>query len=79
MLERLGFSDYAATFLTRDCSIDSLEEIAYLDGEGDVDTTVKGLTSPGGTVTVGTGSTAVTSRDCGIYPLNIIAYLDGDA
>jgi hypothetical protein len=60
MLERLGFSRDLATYLTSGCGIDSLEEIAYLDGEDNVDTTIKGVTSPGGTVTTGTGAAAVT-------------------
>jgi hypothetical protein len=51
MLQLLGFVEFAATYLTVTCSIDSLEEIAYLDGVDDVDTTIKGVTSPGGTVT----------------------------
>jgi hypothetical protein len=77
MLERLGFSVTVATYLPRDCGIDSLEEIVYLDGEGDVYTTIKGVTSPGGTVTtwtvnVGTGATSVTSRNNGI-PVSIRA------
>jgi hypothetical protein len=66
MLERLDFSQDAATYLTGTCGIDSLEEIAYLDGEDDVDTMIKGVTSPGGTVTTGSGTTAVTSRNNGI-------------
>jgi hypothetical protein len=54
MLERLGFSEAAATYLTGTCGIDSLDEIAYLDGIEDVDTTIKGVTNPGGTdVTMG--------------------------
>jgi hypothetical protein len=36
VLQCLGFSEYAATYLTGTCGIDSLEEIAYLDGEDDV-------------------------------------------
>jgi hypothetical protein len=44
-----------------------LEEIAYLDGEDDVDTTIKGVTSPGGTVTTGPGATAVTLHNNGIH------------
>jgi polyisoprenoid-binding protein YceI len=51
MLERLGFSQDVATYLTITCDIESFDEIAYLDGEDDVDTTIKGVTSPGGTVT----------------------------
>jgi hypothetical protein len=51
MLERLGFSVDAAACLTRDYGIDSLEEIAYLDAEGDVETTIKGATSTVDTVT----------------------------
>jgi hypothetical protein len=51
MLQRLGLSEDAATYLSGTCGIDSLEEIAYLDGVDNVDTTIKGITSPGGTVT----------------------------
>jgi hypothetical protein len=51
MLERLGLSDTAAAYLTGTCGIDSLDEIAYLDGIDDIDTTTKGVTNPGGTVT----------------------------
>jgi hypothetical protein len=53
MLQRFGFSEAAATYLTGTCGIDSLDEIAYLDGIEDVDTTIKGVTNPGGTVTTG--------------------------
>jgi hypothetical protein len=52
-LERLGFSEAAETYLTGTCGIDSLDDIAYLDGIEDVDTTIKGVTNPGGTVTTG--------------------------
>jgi hypothetical protein len=48
---RLGLREDLATYLTGTCGIDFLEEIAYLDGEDDVDTTIKGVTSPVGTVT----------------------------
>jgi hypothetical protein len=72
MLERLGFSEAAATYLTCTCVIDSLDEIAYLDGIEDVDTTIKGVTNPGGIVTTGTGTTRVTSRNNGI-PVSIRA------
>jgi hypothetical protein len=41
MLERLGFSEAAATYLTGTCGIYSLDEITYLDGIDDVDTTIK--------------------------------------
>jgi hypothetical protein len=51
MLERLGFSSSTVTYLTGTCGIDSLDEIAYLDGIDYVDTTIKGVTNPGGTVT----------------------------
>jgi hypothetical protein len=51
MIQRLGFSEDAATYLRGTCGIDSLEEIAYLNGENDVDTTIKGVTSPEGIVT----------------------------
>jgi hypothetical protein len=57
MLERLVFSEAAATYLTGTCGIDSLDEIAYLDGIEDMDTTIKGVTNPVGTVTIGTGTT----------------------
>jgi hypothetical protein len=70
LLECTGFSVAAETYLTRDYSIDSLEEIAYWDGESDVDTTIKGVTSPGGTLTVGSRTAAVTSRNNGI-PVSI--------
>jgi hypothetical protein len=70
MLERSGFSEAAETYLTGTCGIDSLDEIAYLDGIEDMDTTIKGVTNPGGTVTTGTGTTRVTSRNNGI-PVSI--------
>jgi hypothetical protein len=72
MLERLGFSEAAATYLTGTCGIDSLDEITYLDGIEDVDTTIKGVTNLGGTVMTGTGTTRVTSRNNGI-PVSIRA------
>jgi hypothetical protein len=72
ILERLVFSSAAATYLTGICGINSLDEIAYLDGVDDVDTTIKGVTNPGGTVTTVTGVTAVTSRKNGI-PVSIRA------
>jgi hypothetical protein len=72
MLERLGCSEATATYLTGTCEIDSLDEIAYLDGIEDVDTTIKGVTNPGGTVTTGEGTTRVTSRNNGI-PVSIRA------
>jgi hypothetical protein len=70
MLQRFGFSDAAATYLTSTCGIDSLDEIAYLDGIDDIDTTIKGVTNPGGTVTTGEGTSRVTSRNNGI-PVSI--------
>jgi hypothetical protein len=66
MLEQLGFSEAAATYLIGTCGIDSLDEIAYLDGIEDLDTTIKSVTNPGGTVTTGTGTTRVTSHNNGI-------------
>jgi hypothetical protein len=72
MLERLGFSEFAATYLTGTCGIDSLDEIAYLDGIEDVDTTLKGVTNPGWTVTKGSGATIVSSNNNGI-PVSIRA------
>jgi hypothetical protein len=65
MLERLGFSNSTAAYLTRYCCIDSLKDIAYLDGDDDAENTIKGVTSPRGTVTVGTVTMAVTSRNNG--------------
>jgi hypothetical protein len=65
-LERLGFSEAAAAYLTGTCGMDSLDEIAYLDGIDDVDTMIKGVTNPGGNVTTGTGTSRVTSRSNGI-------------
>jgi hypothetical protein len=44
MLEWLGFSEAAATYLTGTCGIDSLDEIAYLDGIEDVNMMIKGVT-----------------------------------
>jgi hypothetical protein len=72
MLERLGFSASAATYLTGTFGINSLDEIAYLDGIDDVYTTIKGVTNPGGKVMTGTGITAVTSRNNGL-PVSIRA------
>jgi hypothetical protein len=46
MLEPFGFSEDAATYLTGTCGIDSLDEIAYLDGIEDVDTMIKEVTNP---------------------------------
>jgi hypothetical protein len=70
MLKRLGFREDAATYLTGTCGIDSLEEIAYLDGVDDMGTMVKGITSLGETVTMAPWATAVTSRKNGI-PVSI--------
>jgi hypothetical protein len=72
MLERLGFSDAAAAYLTGTCGIDSLDEIAYLDGIDDIDKTINGVTNLGGTVTTGEGTTRVTSHNNGI-PVSIRA------
>jgi hypothetical protein len=72
ILERLGFSAAAATYLTGTSGINFIDEIAYLDGIDDVDTTVKGVTNPGGTVMTKTVMTAVTSRNNGI-PVSIRA------
>jgi hypothetical protein len=66
MQERLGFSSAAATYLTGTCGIDSLDEIAYLDGIDDVDTTIKGVMNPWVTVTTGTWSSVFTSHNNGI-------------
>jgi hypothetical protein len=71
-LERLGFIAEAATYLKGTCGINSLDKIAYLDGIDDVDTTIKGVTNPRGTVTTGTWITSVTSRNNGI-PVSIRA------
>jgi hypothetical protein len=68
----LVFSEDVATYLTGTCGIDSLDEIAYLDGIEDVDTTIKGVTNPRGTVTKGSGTTRVTSRINGI-PVSVRA------
>jgi hypothetical protein len=57
MIELLVFSSAVATYLTGTCGINSMDEIAYLDGVDDVDTTIKGVTNLGGTVTTGTGVT----------------------
>jgi hypothetical protein len=70
MLQRFGFSEAAATYLTGTCGIYSLDKIAYLDGIEDVDTTLKGVTNPGGIVTTGEGTSRVTSHNNGI-PVSI--------
>jgi hypothetical protein len=57
--------------LTGTCGIDSLDEIANLDGIDDMNTMIKGVTNPGGTVMTESG-TAVTSRNNGI-PVSIRA------
>jgi hypothetical protein len=72
MLERLGFSEASATYLTGTCGIDSLDEIAYLDGIEDMYTTIKGVTNSGGTMMTGSGATRVTPRNNGI-PVSVIA------
>jgi hypothetical protein len=68
----VGVSEAVATFLTGTCGIYSLDEITYLDGIEDMDTTIKGVTNPGGTVMTGGGATRVTSRNNGI-PVSIRA------
>jgi hypothetical protein len=72
MLERLGFIEAAATYLTGTSGIDFLDEITYLDGIEDMDMTIKGVTNPGGTVTTGSGTTRFTSLNNGI-PVSIRA------
>jgi hypothetical protein len=62
IIERLVFSSDVVTYLKGTCGINSLDDIAYLDGIDDVDTTIKGVMNPGGMVMTGTGVTAVTSR-----------------
>jgi hypothetical protein len=63
MLERLGFSDAAAAYLTGASGIDSLDEIRFLDGIDDIDSTIKGVTNPGGTVTTEEGTSRVALRN----------------
>jgi hypothetical protein len=53
MLDLLGFSYAAATYLTGTCGVDSLGEISYLDVNEDVDAMIKCVTNPGVTVTTG--------------------------
>jgi hypothetical protein len=72
MLQCLGFIEAAVTYWTGTWYIDSLDEIAYLDGIDYVDTTIKVVTNPGGMVTQGTESAAVTSRNNGM-PVSIRA------
>jgi hypothetical protein len=66
IFERLSFSQAAATYLTGTFGIDSLDEIAYLDGIDDVDTRIKGVMNPGETVMTKSGTTSVTPRNNGI-------------
>jgi hypothetical protein len=72
MMELVGFSDAAATYLIGTCGVDSLGEIAYLHVNEDVDAMIKGTTNPGGTVTTGEGTSIVTLRNNGI-PVSIRA------
>jgi hypothetical protein len=72
MLQCLGISEDVATYLTGTCGIDSLDDIAYLDGVNDKDTAIMGVMNPGVMVTTGAGSTAVTSHNNGI-PVSIRA------
>jgi hypothetical protein len=67
ILERLCFIQYMATYLIGTCGIDSLEEIAYLDGEDDVDTTIKDIASPLWTVKKGSRTSSVTSCNNDIH------------
>jgi hypothetical protein len=67
MLEHLGFTSAVATYLTGTCDINSLDNIAYLDGIDDVDTTIKGVTNPGGMLTTGMEPSLFTSRNNGIH------------
>jgi hypothetical protein len=69
---RLGFSEAESTYLTGTCGIDSLDEIAHLNGIEDVDTMIKWVTNLGGTVMTGEGTTTVTSCNNGI-PVSIRA------
>jgi hypothetical protein len=70
--ELLGVSSAAATYLTGTCGINYLDDIAYLNGVKNVETTIKRVTPPGGTVKTGTGVTSVTSRSNGT-PVSIRA------
>jgi hypothetical protein len=63
------------TDLTGASGIDSLDEIRYFDGIDDIDSTIKGVTNPGGTVTTGEGTHRVTLRNNGI-PVSIRAVLN---
>jgi hypothetical protein len=72
MVESLGYSGAAVAYLTGASGIDSLDEIRYLDGIDDIDSTIKGVTNPGGTVTMVTGTSRNTSRNNGI-PVSIRA------
>jgi hypothetical protein len=72
ILERLGFSSTTVNYLMGTYGINSLDDIAYLDGVDDVDTTIKVVTNPAGKVTTGKGVTAATSRNNGI-PVSIMA------
>jgi hypothetical protein len=72
MLERLGFSSAEVTYLRGTCGINSLDEIAYLGGIDDVDTTIKGIMNPGRIVMTGMGPSEVPSRNNGI-PISIRA------
>jgi hypothetical protein len=65
MLVRLGFIMESTHYLTGDADIGSLEEIAYLDGKGDVEIITKRLNHPGGSTNFGTGANSVTTPHSG--------------
>jgi hypothetical protein len=66
ILDRLGFTQEAASCMTRACNVDYLDEVKWMDGEDDVENMIKRVNLPGGTVTVGTGNDAVTTPNVGL-------------
>jgi hypothetical protein len=66
ILERLGFTREAVSYMTRACNMDSSDEAKWMDGEDDVGNMINQFNQPGGTVTCGTGNEAVTTPSVGL-------------
>jgi len=65
MFVRLGFSSHAASYMTRACGLDSLDEVKYMDTDDNVETMIKRVNRPGGSNTTGTGNNRVTTPNNG--------------
>jgi hypothetical protein len=65
MLLMLGFTEDTAKYLTRNAGLHSLDKVAYLDGDDDVENLTKRVSCPFRTTNIGTGSTEVTTPHAG--------------